>query len=493
MSLACQPPPTALIRDTLASSWRPSNCTAPRSLASDAACVVSTDKYVLVPAWYWLIASRSDNCAALTAWSCTWLSCASTRKVERLSSTSCSPLKTVCLYVATAASNAARAWSLRAWRAPPSNNSAANALPSDQTRPGVSNRCEKKLPPQAPAALSVSAGNHAARATPILALAAAARRSALAISGRRSSKSEGKPAGMGGMLACSVGCAANVNAAGGGPGGGGGAGAGSGGRGATAFVPAPDRSARRHRRHTDAVSIAASACHRPRCAHTNPFANRSRAIADNSAPAQPEYSNAPPRDWRHRPRCRHRQPPPDAARGPRYRPPTRHSDQRRRYCLRHRCCAPAKHCRKPPATNRHAQSQPPPAPGDIAPRRTGYSDSPGSPDRSNRSALHPDRPPTSAAGYRSGPAWRFSTAPAPCKPPANPWPDAHSQGRPRKHRETARRRARQAGRIFVRVARSLSWWQALHWRIKIATRWEHPHRQLAPLYGGALNRRLTEI
>src|SRR6218665_845651 len=148
MSLACQPPPTALIRDTLASSWRPSNCTAPRCLASDAACVVSTDKYVLVPAWYWLIASRSDNCAALTAWSCTWLSCASTRKVERLSSTSCSPLKTVCLYVATAASNAARAWSLRAWRAPPSNNSAPPALPSHQTPPRPSPPSQKTPPPQ---------------------------------------------------------------------------------------------------------------------------------------------------------------------------------------------------------------------------------------------------------------------------------------------------------------------------------------------------------
>jgi hypothetical protein len=51
-------------------------------------------------------------------------------------------------------------------------------------------------------------GKNAARATPMSALAAATRRSAAAMSGRRSSRVEGTPAGISGTRALQVGSAA---------------------------------------------------------------------------------------------------------------------------------------------------------------------------------------------------------------------------------------------------------------------------------------------
>ena len=65
-------------------------------------------------------------------------------------------------------------------------------------------------------ALSVTVGKNAATATPIWALAAATRRSAAAMSGRRSSSSDGTPTGMAGGPVAS-GAAAIENVAGGRP------------------------------------------------------------------------------------------------------------------------------------------------------------------------------------------------------------------------------------------------------------------------------------
>jgi hypothetical protein len=56
--------------------------------------------------------------------------------------------------------------------------------------------------------LSDRVGKKAARATPISALAAATRRSAAAMSGRRSSSVEGTPTGTSGSLAIQLGSAA---------------------------------------------------------------------------------------------------------------------------------------------------------------------------------------------------------------------------------------------------------------------------------------------
>ena len=71
----------------------------------------------------------------------------------------------------------------------------------DQKRLGVVSQVAMSDAREPTLPLSVSAGKKAACAMPICALAAATRRSAAAMSGRRSSSSEGRPAGTSGTLA----------------------------------------------------------------------------------------------------------------------------------------------------------------------------------------------------------------------------------------------------------------------------------------------------
>ena len=97
--------------------------------------------------------------------------------------------------MAAACSLAARADSTAAVRAPPSNSDSASCGPSDQNRLGALNRLDSSEPRYPAVPDSVSAGKNAAWATPICALAAATRRSAAAISGRRSSSCDGSWAG----------------------------------------------------------------------------------------------------------------------------------------------------------------------------------------------------------------------------------------------------------------------------------------------------------
>src|SRR5215510_4157443 len=67
--------------------------------------------------------------------------------------------------------------------------------PNDQKRLGHTNHCEISELSKPPDALSVTVGYQAATATPIWAFAEATWRSAAATSGRRSSNSDGRPAG----------------------------------------------------------------------------------------------------------------------------------------------------------------------------------------------------------------------------------------------------------------------------------------------------------
>src|SRR5688572_7020235 len=72
--------------------------------------------------------------------------------------------------------------------------------PSDQTRLSQSNRSSVSALRYPPDAVRRTTGKNAALATPMRALLAASCRSASATSGRRSNKSDGKPAGIIGGL-----------------------------------------------------------------------------------------------------------------------------------------------------------------------------------------------------------------------------------------------------------------------------------------------------
>ena len=93
-----------------------------------------------------------------------------------------------------AASAARRA----AVRAPPSNRVSLPAAVTDQTWLAGENRPPRVSPEMPPEAEIVTVGKKAATATPIRSLCDCTRRSAWATSGRRSSRSEGMPAGTAG-------------------------------------------------------------------------------------------------------------------------------------------------------------------------------------------------------------------------------------------------------------------------------------------------------
>eukprot|EP01022_Parablepharisma_sp_SALTPOND_P004192 TRINITY_DN118_c0_g1_i1.p1 TRINITY_DN118_c0_g1~~TRINITY_DN118_c0_g1_i1.p1 ORF type:complete len:1977 (+),score=693.89 TRINITY_DN118_c0_g1_i1:34526-40456(+) len=171
------------------------------SADSAVAWAVITLTQLTVPALYWLVTSVTAWRAASKASFCTAASCSRMRNAARLSSTSWKAVSTVCLQVATVPSQLAMAWSVAALRAPPSKMVWASCGPSDHTRPGSVNQSAKLELWQPPEADSVRLGKQAALATPILALAAATRRSAAATSGRRSSSIEGRPCGTGGATA----------------------------------------------------------------------------------------------------------------------------------------------------------------------------------------------------------------------------------------------------------------------------------------------------
>src|SRR3974390_1286656 len=76
--------------------------------------------------------------------------------------------------------------------------------PIDQTRLSQLNKFSNSPLRYPPEAVKVTTGKNAALATPIRALADASNRSAWATSGRRSSSSAGRPAGIGGGIGCQL-------------------------------------------------------------------------------------------------------------------------------------------------------------------------------------------------------------------------------------------------------------------------------------------------
>ncbi|MNS73077.1 hypothetical protein D3C72_1065060 [compost metagenome] len=161
-------------------------------------------------------ARRAPASAPSSAVPC-WLS---QRTSARLSSTSRKATSTVCRYDATLSSWAARAPARLELLRPPSNTVCATVVPisgpSIHVREDHLNRFDRSADSKPNSAVSEIRGKNAAFATPIRALAAAICRSAAAMSGRRSSSSDGRPAGTA-TGAVSKGRAASVNCAGGTP------------------------------------------------------------------------------------------------------------------------------------------------------------------------------------------------------------------------------------------------------------------------------------
>jgi len=121
-----------------------------------------------------------------------------------LSSTSANAVRTLWRYEPTASSSAASLRTTLLRLRPPSISGIDSAAPSSHERLLHLKTSAKLVPtPPAPAA-RFSAGNIAERATPMRALAASIVRWALAMSGRRSSKVDGRPAGISGSAAASL-------------------------------------------------------------------------------------------------------------------------------------------------------------------------------------------------------------------------------------------------------------------------------------------------
>src|ERR1700688_3361978 len=88
-------------------------------------------------------------------------------------------------------------------RNPASNKASAAAGPSEKKRLGQVNQFTNDVLSNPAAALNVTVGKYAALATPICALACAIRRSAAAMSGRRSRSWDGTPKGIAGGVVLS--------------------------------------------------------------------------------------------------------------------------------------------------------------------------------------------------------------------------------------------------------------------------------------------------